>query len=71
MELGKSYYHTLNEEDYYGGHNSFHGAGGEWRVEQARVRWKALDIWMKAAEEIGIPRTNDFNTGNNFGSRYF
>ena len=30
-----------------------------------------LDIWMKAAEEIGIPQTKDFNTGSNYGSGYF
>jgi choline dehydrogenase len=63
--------HFKRGEDYYGGENEFHGTGNEWRVEQARVRWEALDIWMKAAEEIGIPQTKDFNTGSNYGSGYF
>ena len=26
---------------------------------------------MNAAEEIGIPKINDFNTGDNFGCGYF
>ena len=26
---------------------------------------------MNAAEEVGIPKTNDFNKGNNFGCGYF
>jgi len=30
-----------------------------------------LEEFQNAAEEIGIPRTNDFNTGDNFGVGYF
>ena len=45
---------STNEFYIAGGENDFHGTGNEWRVEQARVRWEALDIWMKAAEEIEI-----------------
>jgi len=58
-------------EDYYLGPDEMHGAGGEWRVEEARVRWEILDAFQKAAEAIGIPRTDDFNRGNNEGSSYF
>lgn len=63
--------HFKRGEDYYGGESAFHNTGGEWRVEQARVRWEALDVWMEAAKEIGIPKTSDFNTGSNYGSGYF
>ena len=44
-----------------------------WRlsVELPRVRWEILDAVIDAAEEIGIPRTADPNTGDNEGSYYF
>jgi choline dehydrogenase-like flavoprotein len=58
-------------EDYYAGADEFHGAGGEWRVEEMRVHWNILDAFQAAAEAAGIPRTSDFNRGNNEGSSYF
>ncbi|WP_118132646.1 GMC family oxidoreductase [Oceanicella sp. SM1341] len=58
-------------EDHFMGADEMHGAGGEWRVEMARVRWKILDIFQEAAEQAGIPRTEDFNRGTNEGSGYF
>jgi len=59
------------QEDHYRGGDEMHGAGGELRVETARVRWAVLDAFMAAAEEAGIPRTSDFNRGDNEGSSYF
>ncbi len=59
------------QEDHYRGASDLHGAGGEWRVEKARVRWDVLDAFMDAAEQAGIPRTDDFNTGDNEGAGYF
>ncbi len=35
------------------------------------MRWQILDAIADAAEEIGIPKTPDFNTGDNTGSCYF
>ncbi|MGB2237964.1 MAG: GMC family oxidoreductase [Pseudomonadales bacterium] len=58
-------------EDYQHGADSFHGEGGELRVEERRVNWEILDAWQDAAEEIGIPRIKEFNRGNNFGCAYF
>ena len=58
-------------EDHYRGADDLHGAGGEWRVEKSRVRWAVLDAFQKAAEEAGIPITEDFNRGSNEGSGYF
>ena len=43
-------------------------AGGEWRVEHPRVRWDMLDAFRAAAEQDGIRRIDDFNTGDNEGS---
>ncbi len=58
-------------EDYHRGADEFHGAGGEWRVEQQRLRWDILEAFATAAEQEGIPRVQDFNRGDNFGSGYF
>jgi choline dehydrogenase len=58
-------------EDYAHGADDFHGAGGEWRVEEPRVSWAILDAFRDAAAAIGIPRTNDFNRGDNEGCGYF
>lgn len=58
-------------EDYHGGKSAMHGSGGEWRVERQRLSWPILDAFRDAAEELGIPRTDDFNTGTNEGSGYF
>jgi len=61
----------LAQEDHHAGATALHGAGGEWRVERARVRWQVLDAFLDAAVQAGIPRTADFNTGNNEGAGYF
>jgi choline dehydrogenase-like flavoprotein len=58
-------------EDNWRGASELHGAGGEWRVEQPRLRWAVLDTFIKAAESAGIPPTSDFNTGSNEGCGYF
>jgi len=58
-------------EDYVDGASDTHGAGGEWRVDNQRLHWEVLDDWMSAATHEGIPKTSDFNTGNNEGVGYF
>jgi choline dehydrogenase len=58
-------------EDFFAGANEFHGAGGELRVEEPRVKWEILDAWRDAAEECGIPKQAEFNRGDNFGNAYF
>jgi len=58
-------------EDYVDGASDMHGAGGEWRVDNQRLHWEVLDDWMSAATHEGIPKTSDFNTGNNEGVGYF
>jgi len=49
----------------------FHSAAGEWRVEKQRLRWDILDAFSKAAQQAGIPATDDFNQGINEGVGYF
>lgn len=58
-------------EDYYLGADALHGTGGEWRVERQRLRWDVLDAFAKAAQEAGIPHSEDFNRGSNEGVGYF
>jgi choline dehydrogenase-like flavoprotein len=58
-------------DNHFLGATEHHGAGGEWRVEQPRVSWKVLDAVARAATEMGIPATADFNTGDNTGVGYF
>ncbi|AMV44178.1 choline dehydrogenase [Paraburkholderia caribensis] len=58
-------------EDHHGGANEFHGAGGQWRVEKQRLKWKILEKFSEAAQETGIPATDDFNRGDNTGVGYF
>ncbi|WP_341893952.1 GMC family oxidoreductase N-terminal domain-containing protein [Ferrovibrio terrae] len=61
----------LRHEDHEQGKSELHNAGGEWRVENARVRWDLIDAVAAAGAEIGIPRVADFNLGTNEGSGYF
>jgi choline dehydrogenase len=53
------------------GDSDDHRSDGELSVEAPRVRWKILDAIADAAAEMGIPKTPDFNTGDNTGSCYF
>lgn len=50
---------------------ALHGGKGEWRVEKQRLRWDILDAFAAAAQQAGIPATQDFNTGSNEGVGYF
>lgn len=61
----------IKSEDYYGGASEGHGVGGEWRVEEQRLKWDILDAWRDAAVAAGIPAVEDFNLGDNFGVSYF
>jgi choline dehydrogenase len=58
-------------EDHHAGENQWHGAGGEWRVEKQRLSWKVLDTFAQAAQQAGLPATEDFNRGDNTGVGYF
>ena len=58
-------------EDHYAGADDAHGTGGELRVEEQRLSWEVLDAFRDAAGLVGIPRTDDFNRGDNEGAGYF
>ncbi|MFK3684318.1 MULTISPECIES: GMC family oxidoreductase [Pseudomonas] len=58
-------------ENHFAGSSDSHGAEGEWRVEQQRYSWPILDAFRDAAEQSGIAKVDDFNTGDNQGCGYF
>ena len=47
------------------------GSTGEWRVEKQRLRWDILDAFAQAAQQAGVPASDDFNQGSNEGVGYF
>jgi len=55
-------------EHHFLGASEHHATGGEWRIEHPRVSWDLLDAFRLAAEQAGIKRIVDFNTGDNEGS---
>ena len=61
----------MAQEDQIAPPGPLHRSGGEWRVEHPRMRWAVLDAFAEAAALEGIPTTNDFNGGDNFGAGYF
>ncbi len=58
-------------EDHFLGDSEHHGTGGGWRIEAPRLSWAVLDAVAEAAEEMGIRKIPDFNTGDNEGVSYF
>ena len=58
-------------QDQARGADAMHGVGGETRVEEQRLSWEILDAFREAAAEVGIPKTTDFNRGDNEGCGYF
>jgi choline dehydrogenase len=63
----------LKHQDHYNAQANpdLHQAGGEWRVERQRLSWQLLDSWRDAADQVGIPKVEDFNGGDNTGCAYF
>ena len=53
------------------GKGKFHSDEGPIMVANKKIKLKMLDEFINAAEETGIPKVNDFNTGNNFGVGFF
>ena len=58
-------------EDHFLGESDHHGVGGGWRIEAPRLSWAILDAVGNAAQEMGIRKIPDFNTGDNEGVSYF
>lgn len=59
--------HFRRSEHHVLGASAWHGTGGEWSVDAARVHWPLLDDVKAAAVQTGLRATEDFNTGDNEG----
>ena len=58
-------------EDYAPGEDAFHSQGGEWRIEDQRLKWEILEAFRDACIAAGLPAIADFNSGDNEGVGYF
>ena len=61
----------LKTENNELGKSKFHNDAGPITVANKRINLKMLDEFLNAAEERGIPKIDDFNTGDNFGCGFF
>jgi len=61
----------LKSENNELGKSEFHNDNGPISVANKKINLKLLDEFQNAAEEIGIPKTIDFNKGDNFGVGFF
>jgi len=53
------------------GADEYHGVGGELAVSNIRVTSELCDMFIEAAQQLGIPKTNDFNGAVQEGVGYF
>ncbi len=58
-------------EDQEDGASEYHGVGGLLKVSNLRLRRPIADFFIKAAEQIGIPRNPDYNGATQEGVGYF
>ena len=58
-------------EDQQRGEDEYHGVGGPLAVSGVRLHRKLCDVFIEAAEEVGIPRNDDFNGAVQEGAGYF
>ena len=61
----------LKAENQERGPSKFHNVNGPLSVSDQRIQLDILDVFMNAAKEVGIPKINDFNKGDNHGCGYF
>ncbi|MCL4115000.1 UNVERIFIED_CONTAM: hypothetical protein GTU68_036114 [Idotea baltica] len=58
-------------EDQERGEDEYHGVGGPLKVSDLRLRRPIADMFIKAAEQIGIPFNKDYNGAEQEGVAYF
>ena len=61
----------IRSEDFQNGIDKFHGCGGALSVENMRAKRDISEALIAAAEEIGVPRNDDFNGTKQEGVGYF
>ncbi len=60
-------YHKKYER-YVWGDDAYHGRSGPIAVEPARWKNPLADVFIAAAESVGIPRNHDFNGAKQDGT---
>lgn len=58
-------------EDNERGKDDYHNSGGPLQVSNIRVKREICDLFIDAAEQVGIPRNDDFNGADQEGVGYF
>ena len=61
----------IKAENQENGKNEFHGVEGPLSIANQRMSLPLLDEFRNAAKEFNIPKTDDFNKGDNHGSGYY
>ena len=61
----------IKSENNQLGKGKYHSDSGPIMVANKKIKLKMLDEFINAAEEKGIPKTEDFNTGDNFGIGFY
>jgi choline dehydrogenase len=54
-------------ENYAGGESEYHGASGELGVSDLRNDHPYCEAWLRAGEQFGLPRNQDFNAATDYG----
>ncbi|MEM1420493.1 MAG: GMC family oxidoreductase N-terminal domain-containing protein [Pseudomonadota bacterium] len=58
-------------EQHEDGASDYHGAGGGLSVSRIRAKSRIAEAFIAAAEEMGVPRTEDYNGEDQEGVGYF
>ena len=61
----------IRSEDQQNGSDQFHGSGGGLSVQNMRAKRNICEALIAAAEEVGVPRNDDFNGAEQEGVGYF
>ena len=61
----------IKAEDNERGASELHGAGGPLRVSENRSRYRTCEAFVEAAEQAGIPLTEDFNGPEQDGAGWY
>ncbi len=58
-------------EDQQNGANEYHGTGGNLSVQNMRAKREICEALIDAAEELGVPRNDDYNGATQEGAAYY
>lgn len=64
-------YFRVSENYELGEAGRYHGKGGELNVTHCRAEYEQSDYYLRAMEQAGIPRTDDFNGEHQEGAGFY